>query len=223
MAMLNHQRVYIFVYLYIIIYIYIYISILFSFFDCLNSSYWWTMIVANPMKWLVWSLYIPCFGNQCEIFISLMSLLYSYYDCCTPHFSLLYFFLPILHLVSHNIHIPLYLNYITTISHCIIIVSIPRYIMHSLYAYPHVSLVSPTLPPFPRQVLVIEASHSAFCALRLDGSVVTWGDPAAGGETCGDVQRQLKEVGHGWTVGDGEIVGIYCIWLVVTGTLFNSG
>ena len=55
--------------------------------------------------------------------------------------------------------------------------------------------MSPTLPPFPRQVRVIEASHSAFCALRLDGSVVTWGDPAAGGETCGDVQRQLKEVG----------------------------
>ena len=103
----------------------------------------------------------------------------------------------------------------TTIYYALIIyISSLYYTMHSLYTYhyiryyllslytyhnsiyPHIYLyISPTLPPFPRQVRVIEASHSAFCALRLDGSVVTWGDPAAGGETCGDVQRQLKEVG----------------------------
>ena len=39
----------------------------------------------------------------------------------------------------------------------------------------------------------IQASYSAFGAILIDGSVVTWGEPAEGGDSS-SVQGQLKKV-----------------------------
>ena len=58
----------------------------------------------------------------------------------------------------------------------------------------------------PQAVQRLFATASAFAALLADGSVVTWGDPEAGGDAS-SVQETLKEVGsEGKTCGgDGKI------------------
>ena len=58
----------------------------------------------------------------------------------------------------------------------------------------------------PQAVQRLFATASAFAALLADGSVVTWGDPEAGGDAS-SVQEKLKEVGsEGKTCGFGRIV-----------------
>ena len=47
----------------------------------------------------------------------------------------------------------------------------------------------------PQAVQRLFATASAFAALLADGSVVTWGDPEAGGDATRSVQEKLKEVG----------------------------
>ena len=58
----------------------------------------------------------------------------------------------------------------------------------------------------PQAVQRLFATASAFAALLADGSVVTWGDPEAGGDATRSVQEKLKEVGsEGRTCGgDGK-------------------
>ena len=57
----------------------------------------------------------------------------------------------------------------------------------------------------PQAVQRLFTTASAFAALLADGSVVTWGDPEAGGDAS-SVQEKLKEVGsEGKTCGFGRI------------------
>ena len=41
----------------------------------------------------------------------------------------------------------------------------------------------------------IQATQSAFAALKTDGSVVSWGEARAGGNSC-EVQRSLRNLGR---------------------------
>lgn len=45
----------------------------------------------------------------------------------------------------------------------------------------------------PRRVVRVAATDSAFAAVRSDGTVITWGDAGAGGNSY-KVQEQLKNV-----------------------------